>query len=75
MWLAAAKRKVVATVVFIGDGERLAVTSGLLDQLFRHVVMMNIDGVVLHCLRLLVQACHFGRDLQLVVFKYAALPG
>ena len=50
MWFAAGKGKSVAALVFSDvDSERFAVTLGFFDQLFRHVVMMNVDGLVLHC--------------------------
>jgi hypothetical protein len=49
MWFAAGKRKGVATRVFsYVDAQRFAVTSSFLDQLFRYVVMMNIDSLVVH---------------------------
>ena len=50
MWFAAGKGKSVAAFVFSDvDSERFAVTLGFFDQLFRHIVMMNVDGLVLHC--------------------------
>ena len=49
MWFAAGKGKSVAALVFSDvDSDRFAVTLGFFDQLFRDIVVMNIDRLILH---------------------------